>query len=140
LYTDLVMWTMKRFARPLIARLMGVPGGFPRDQAQARVLAEFLDSVFPMRPRAAGGTFDAYVSNPSVNDFPLEELTVSTLLLHARDDPLCAFFTAEHAVRRIPGCVFVALDSGGHLGLGQDERTRAELDAFLARGHPLRSG
>jgi pimeloyl-ACP methyl ester carboxylesterase len=69
---------------------MGVPDGFPRDEAQTRAVADLLDSIFPMRPRAAGGTFDAYVSNPSVNDLPLENLTAPTLLIHAIDDPLCA--------------------------------------------------
>lgn len=130
-YTDLAMWAMKRFARPQTARLMGVPSGFPRDDAQARVVDEMLDSIFPMAPRKAGGMFDAYVSNPSVNEFPLEQLSVPTMVMHAKDDPLCAFAAAEQAARRIPGCRFVAFESGGHLGLGQNERTRAELAAFL---------
>lgn len=54
-----------------------------------------------------------------------------TLLVHTRDNPLCAFSAAEQAARRIPGCRLIALDSGGHLGLGQTERTRIELNAFL---------
>jgi pimeloyl-ACP methyl ester carboxylesterase len=130
-YSDLAMWAMKRFARPQIAGLMGVPSGFPRDAAEAGVVEEMLDSIFPMAPRVAGGVFDAYVSNPSVNDLPLEKLSVPTLLMHAKDDPLCAYAAAEQAARRIPDCRFVGLDSGGHLGLGQTERTRVELDAFL---------
>jgi pimeloyl-ACP methyl ester carboxylesterase len=130
-YNDLVIWAMKRFARPLAGRLMGVPAGFPRDDAQAHEVEELLDSLFPMRPRVAGGVFDAYASNPSVNDVPLEQLAVPTLVMHTRDDPLCSFAAAEEAARRIPGCRLVALDSGGHLGLGQSERTRAEFEAFL---------
>lgn len=132
LYTDLAIWALKRVARPQMARLMGIPNGFPRNTAEAHDVAEMLDSILPMAPRKAGGIFDAYVSNPSVNDFPLEKLSVPTMLVHAQDDPLCAFSAAEQAARRIPGCVLVALDSGGHLGLGQTERTRAELDGFLA--------
>lgn len=130
-YNDLAMWAMKRFAPSQAARLMGVPAGFPRDAAQAGVVEEMRDSIFPMAPRVAGGVFDAYVSNPSVNDFPLEKLSVPTLLMHTRDDPLCAFSAAEQAAQRIPDCRFVALESGGHLGLGQTERTRVELNAFL---------
>ncbi len=130
-YNDLAMWAVKRFARPQAARLMGIPAGFPHDEAQTRLVDEMLDSILPMAPRFAGGVFDAYVANPSVNDFPLEQVSVPTLLVHTKDDPLCAFSAAEKAARRIPGCRFVALDSGGHLGLGQDERTRTELEAFL---------
>jgi pimeloyl-ACP methyl ester carboxylesterase len=131
LYNDLAMWTMKRFAHPQAARLMGIPAGFPRDEAQTRFVDEMLDSIRPMAPRFAGGVFDAYVSNPSVNDFPLESLSVPTLLMHSKDDPLCAFSAATQAATRIPGCRFVALESGGHLGLGQTERTRTEIEAFL---------
>lgn len=131
-YQDWVMWAMKRFTRSWIERLMGVPEGFPHDEVQARVVAELMDSIFPMRPRATGGIFDAYVSNPSVNDLPLENLTVPTLLIHAKDDPLCAFSASEQAARRIPGSVLVAVESGGHLGLGQTERTRTDIGSFLA--------
>lgn len=131
-YSDLAIWAVKRFARPQAARLMGIPAGFPRDAAEAEAVEEMLDSIFPIAPRIVGGVFDAYVSNPSVNDCPLEKLSVPVLLMHTRDDPLCAFSAAEQAAQRIPGCRFIALDSGGHLGLGQTERTRVELDAFLS--------
>ena len=131
-YSDLAMWMTKKFAPSQAARLMGVPAGFPRNDEDEKVIAELLDSIFPMAPRSVGGIFDAFTSNPSVNDFPLEEITVPTLLIHTKDDPLCAFSAAEQAARRIPKCVFVALDSGGHLGLGQTARTRTELGRFLA--------
>lgn len=130
-YNDLAMWAMMRFARPQAARLMGIPAGFPHDEAQTRLVDEMLDSILPMAPRFTGGVFDAYVSNPSVNDVPLEQLSVPTLLVHAKDDLLCVFSAAERAAARIPGCRFVALDSGGHLGLGQEERTRTEVGRFL---------
>jgi alpha/beta hydrolase fold len=57
--------------------------------------------------------------------------TAVTLLRRARDDPLCAFAATGRAAARIPGAVFVPLDRGGHLGLGQTERTRREISAFL---------
>jgi hypothetical protein len=42
------------------------------------------------------------------------------------------FAAAPHAAERIPGSVLVSMESGGHVGLGQTERVRAELAAFLA--------
>jgi hypothetical protein len=42
------------------------------------------------------------------------------------------FAAAQHAAERIPGSVLVSIESGGHLGLGQTDRVRAELEAFLA--------
>jgi pimeloyl-ACP methyl ester carboxylesterase len=132
LYTDLAMWAWKKVARPQFARIMGVPAGFPKTREQAEAMDEFVESIFPIAPRAAGAVFDAYVSNPAVNDLPIEKITVPTIIIHAKDDPLCAFAPAEEAAHRIPGCTLVALESGGHLGLGQNEPTRAALDQFLA--------
>lgn len=131
LYGDLPLWVLKEVAHSRLARLMGVPEGFPRTAEQAQVVDVLLESIFPVKPRTAGAIFDAYVSNPEVNSLPIERLTVPTLIIHAVDDPLCAFSAAEEAAHRIPGSRFVVQESGGHLGLGQAERTQAELDAFL---------
>ncbi len=132
LYRDPVMWTLKVFNRPMLARLMGVPNGFPHDAEQAQFVSEMLDSIFPVDLRANGIIFDAFVSNPEVNSYHLEALGVPTLLIHAEDDPMIPFAAAQQAAERIPGSVLVSMESGGHLGLGQTERVRAELGAFLA--------
>ena len=130
-YADVPIWLMKKVARAQFARLMGVPAGFPRTPEQAQEMDEMVESIFPIGPRAAGAVFDAYVSNPAVNDVPIEKITVPTIIVHAKDDPLCAFAPAEQAAHRIPGCVLLAQDSGGHLGLGQSQSTSAALDDFL---------
>lgn len=135
LYADLPLWTMKKLAPRQLRRLMGVPVGFPRTPEEAEEVAELVESIFPVGPRAAGAVFDAYVSNPAVNDLPLEAITTPTIIVHAKDDPLCAFAAAEQAAHRIAGCTLVAQESGGHLGLGQSERTRAVLADFL--GEPI---
>jgi len=131
LYADLPLWAMKKVARPQFARLMGVPAGFPKTPEQAQEMDEMLESIFPVGPRVAGAVFDAYVSNPAVNDLPIERITVPTIIIHAKDDPLCVFAPAEEAAHRIPDCTLVAQESGGHLGLGQSEPTRVALDDFL---------
>jgi pimeloyl-ACP methyl ester carboxylesterase len=132
LYADLPLWAMKKVTRRQFARLMGVPPGFPKTREQAQATDEFVESIFPIGPRAAGAVFDAYVSNPAVNDLPIEKITVPTIIIHAKDDPLCVFGPAEEAAHRIPGCTLVAQESGGHLSLGQNEPTRAALEKFLA--------
>jgi predicted alpha/beta-fold hydrolase len=57
---------------------------------------------------------------------------VPTLLIHAKDDPLASYEAAVDAAERIPGAILVTLESGGHLGLGQEERMRTEVGAFVA--------
>lgn len=131
-YSDRAMWTLRALVPPMMGRLMGVPRGFPSSEDDSRRMAEMLDSIFPLGPRREGALFDAYVSNPEVSTYPLEDLHVPTLILHARDDPLASHEAAVHAAQRIPGAKLVSLDSGGHLGLGQTERVRTEVSSFLA--------
>jgi pimeloyl-ACP methyl ester carboxylesterase len=131
-YSDPMMWTLKTLARPAFRRLMGIPGGFPRTTDDARVIEEMLNSIFPVAPRRDGAVFDAYVSNPEVSGYPWESLRVPTLILHTQDDPLTPYASAAAAAKRIPHATLVTLESGGHLQLGQAERSRAEVKAFLA--------
>lgn len=131
-YSDAAMWTLKVLVPTMMRRLMGVPTGFPRDDEDATRMEEMLNSVFPVDPRAKGAVFDAFVSNPEINEYPLEAVTVPTLILHAKDDPLASHDAARRTAARIPGSVLISLDSGGHLGLGQTERVRREIGAFLA--------
>lgn len=131
-YSDPAMWSLKMLARPMFARLMGVPEGFPRGAEDAQVMAELLESIFPIGPRRAGAVFDAYVTNPEITEYPLEALSVPTLIVHAVDDPLASYDAAAAAADRIAGARLVSLESGGHLQLGQAERVRAEVAAFLA--------
>jgi pimeloyl-ACP methyl ester carboxylesterase len=130
-YSDRVMWTLRTLIPPMMGRLMGVPKGFPRNPEDARRIQEMLDSIFPLGPRREGAIFDAFVSNPEVSTYPLEDVGVPTLVLHAVDDPLASHDAAVDAARRIPQATLVSLPSGGHLGLGQTERVRREIAAFL---------
>jgi pimeloyl-ACP methyl ester carboxylesterase len=131
-YSDPAMWTLRVAARPMLERLMGVPDGFPRNADEAQVVAELIDSIFPVGPRAEGAIFDAFTSNPEINTYPLDAVRVPTLIVHATDDPLASYAAAARAAGRIPGAVLVDLDSGGHLQLGQTDRVHATIEAILA--------
>lgn len=131
LYSDPALWTLRTFARPVLARLMGVPPGFPRGAGEADTVEQLLDSIFPVGPRAEGAVFDATVSNPEIGALPLEALQVPTLVVHARDDPLASYGAAVAAAARIPDVTLVPLESGGHLQLGQEAAVRTAIDAFL---------
>ncbi|GAB92136.1 alpha/beta hydrolase [Gordonia rhizosphera] len=52
--------------------------------------------------------------------------------MHAADDPLASYDAAARAADRIPIARLVSLESGGHLQLGQTERVRTEVEAFLS--------
>ncbi len=125
------LWLMKTFLPSTMAFLCGVPRRLPMTSDDARFVAEFVDSLFPITPRVQGVDFDSFVSNADVNNYDLEAIRVPTLIVHTKDDPLVSFEAAERAAERIPGTRLVALETGGHLLLGQTDTVRRELAAFL---------
>ena len=130
--SDLIMWLATTLAGSSLLRFVaGVPRGFPLTAADEEKARRMVEIMFPVRERSAGVIFDAYIGNPDVNDYPLEALTVPTLVVHARDDSMASFSSAEAAARRIPGARLVAHDSGGHLMLGQQAKSRAAVAEFL---------
>ncbi len=130
-YNDRAMWMLKRLAPPMIANLMGVPRGFPKDDEQAAYVDEMVNSIFPLAPRYDGAVFDAFSSNPEINGYPLEKIEPPCLIIHSKDDPLASYGAAEEAAARIPGARLVGLESGGHLALGQTETVKRALADFL---------
>jgi pimeloyl-ACP methyl ester carboxylesterase len=135
-YADVPLWAMKVFAPRAYLHLMGVPKDLPLGGDAAAFVDEMAESIFPMAPRTAGGMFDAFVSNPDVNDYPLESITVPTLLVHAQDDPLTSCDAAERATKRIPRARLVVVPTGGHLMIGQADLVGPAISAFLAEPLP----
>jgi pimeloyl-ACP methyl ester carboxylesterase len=128
---QLAMWALRTFVPSTTARLVAaVPKGFAMTSEDRRIVAEFIDSLFPMSPE--GYNFDLFVSNADVNDYDLESIRVPTLIVHTKDDQLCSHEASKRAAERIPGARFVSLESGGHLMLGQTKIARDELTGFFA--------
>jgi pimeloyl-ACP methyl ester carboxylesterase len=130
---QLIMWVLKTIAPSTTARLTAaVPKTFSMTSEDARVTAEFIDSLFPMSPE--GYNFDLYVSNADVNTYRLEAIRVPTLIVHTKDDQLASHEASKRAAERIPGARFISLESGGHLMLGQTTIIRDQLADFFADG------
>ena len=126
-----VMWALRTFAPSTMARLVAaVPREFAISGDDARLVNEFIDSLFPMSPE--GYNFDLVASNADVNNYMLEAMSVPTLIVHTKDDQLASHEASQRAAERIPGARFVSLESGGHLMLGQTKVIRDEVAAFFA--------
>jgi pimeloyl-ACP methyl ester carboxylesterase len=99
-----------------------------------------MEGLFPIRPRARGAIFDTLVSEPEVDNFPLEQLSVPTLMVHAADDALARYQTAPAAAARIQGARLVTIPRGGHLYVGAEARVRQEVAGFIHAHSPQRAG
>jgi pimeloyl-ACP methyl ester carboxylesterase len=131
LFTDLMFWTLKAYLPTLFLRCLGMPKGFQPTPEQRTVILESEESLFPLAPRKHGLMFDQYVSNPNVQGYPLEQISVPTLIVNARDDGLSAFENAASAAERIPGAELLAIDHGGHMLLGSEGLIVREVARFL---------
>jgi pimeloyl-ACP methyl ester carboxylesterase len=78
---ELGWWLLKEHRPELLARIMGVPTGWAsRDD---EFFLRIRQALFPIREKRRGVAFDALVSEPLSNAFPLEHIAVPTLLIHA---------------------------------------------------------
>jgi pimeloyl-ACP methyl ester carboxylesterase len=122
-------WLLKSLRPMLLARIMGVPRGWdPSDDADFLAIR---DALFPIRPKRLGVAFDALVSEPASNDFPLEDLRIPTLLVHAADDRLAPYEHVQPAADRIPGARLVTIAAGGHLFLQHAHEVRDASASFI---------
>jgi len=129
---DVPMWALSVFARPILLRQIGVPNGFPLAAGDQRIVSDLIDSFFPVALKTQGVAFDAFAADPDVNNYQLEAITVPTLIVHAKDDPLVSHEAAQRAVGRIPGARLLSVERGGHLLLGgHREVIGREVTAFL---------
>lgn len=133
IYRDVPMWALSVLARPILLRQIGVPNGLPLPAGDQRIVSDLIDSFFPVALKTQGVAFDAFVADPDVNNYQLEAITVPTLIVHAKDDPLVSHEAAQRAAGRIPGARLLSVERGGHLLLGgHREVIGREVTAFLA--------
>lgn len=101
-----------------------------------RVFVERMVAAFlPVSARAEGLGNEGAAIDPSASN-PLPDVRAPTLIVHARDDRITPFSTAEFAAARIPRAEFLPLPSGGHLLLGHHAAVAASIAAFLRESPP----
>jgi pimeloyl-ACP methyl ester carboxylesterase len=89
-------------------------------------------ALFPVRPKKLGIAFDALVSEPASDAFPLEDILAPTLVVHAADDRLAPYEHVEPAAERIPSSRLVTIEAGGHLFLRHAAEAREATTVFIS--------
>jgi pimeloyl-ACP methyl ester carboxylesterase len=129
---DFLFWLITTYFSAGVRAPMGIPKGFELTSAHQAEVAEMMRIVLPVKPRADGVLFDTYVSNPDINiGYRFGEIATPTLVLIARDDPMAPYQNARSLAEQIPGAELLTLERGGHLMLGQRERTIPAIRRFL---------
>ena len=138
--SDFVFWVLTTYFRSMLSLTMGVPKGFELTPDFEADVADVMETILPVNPRADGILFDMFVSTPDINTgYPLGAITVPVLIINAVDDPLTLYKNAKSMANRIPGAKLITIESGGHMLLGNEEKVRSEIAAFLmAHSSPKR--
>jgi pimeloyl-ACP methyl ester carboxylesterase len=93
---DWVFWAFKKLMPLAYSRMMGLPKGYRLSAEESDTMAAIRELLFPLKPRRDGAVFDGFVSALAADRFPLEQLTVPTLIISAKDDHLAPYrFAAE---------------------------------------------
>ncbi len=97
-------------------------------------------SMLPVSDRKEGVILDASVTNPDMarnfDDYPIEDLKMPTLILHAKDDKLASYEDVTKVVGRFPNCSFVSFEDGGHLMAGHGEEIKNKVNFFIGIDAP----
>lgn len=129
--SDFVYWLMINIARPWVISLFGVTrevqaGLSAADQA---ILDQTLQAMLPMSRRIQGISIDQRFMLP--RNFPLRDISIPTLIFHARDDTLVPFNKGQHSAQYIPNAEFIAFERGGHFLAGHAHEIHSRIRAFL---------
>ena len=115
---DFCMWLFS----PLFEPLMGMDGDTVR-------------TILPIADRKEGILFDSTAVNGAkaghFEDYNLEKARIPVLIIHAKDDKLASFASAEQWSRRIPDCTFLPIPDGGHTMRGHAAEISQTLDQFI---------
>jgi pimeloyl-ACP methyl ester carboxylesterase len=94
------------------------------------MVAATIAAFQPVTQRIDGVRIEGAALDPRV-DYPIENITAPTLVVHAMDDGINAFTIGQYTADHIPGARFLAVPTGGHLLLGHQEEIRTQASAFL---------
>lgn len=132
-HSDLIFWGLTTYFAPGMRSFAGVPEGFMLSSEMETSVNQVLKSVLPSSDRADGMIFDNYISNPEINRYTFEKVTVPTLVISAVDDPMALHENARALAEKIPGARLAAIQDGGHIMLGHEAEVRAQITGFLAQ-------
>ena len=123
---DFPMWALRRLAPTIMHYLVAVPPALVptlRAEDKAR-LDEAVRMILPVTWRRLG-VLNEGKTQGSARQYPLERISVPTLLISADDDLYKTLAVARHAASVIPHARLIDFATGGHLLLGHANEVSA---------------
>ena len=132
--SDFAFWAITKNFQSELVSLLGVT---PEVQAkftfeEKEYVSNLMNSMHPISTRLAGTFNDRIRGTNELGNFAMEQVTVPTLVFHAKDDSLVPFSNGEYTSQKIHNAKFIQLESGGHFLMGQHENIKFEIAEYLA--------
>ncbi len=138
-HSDYAYWFISTYLRSYLLSMFGLSPEVQAEftQADREITHAFIRSMHPISLRKAGIYNDrASLSGPSLNEYPLNNITTPTLVIHAVDDSLQPFSHAEYTAQNVPKARLAKFKSGGHLLMGHFDDVRSASAAFIHQHVP----
>jgi pimeloyl-ACP methyl ester carboxylesterase len=130
--SDFIYWLITTKFESQLLSTFGVP-----EETLANLTADekawafqFLKSMHPISLRKPGIDNDR---EHNIHEHSLENITVPTLVIHAKDDSLIPFAQGQYTAQTVLDTQFITLETGGHLLMGQHEQVKSEINEFLGK-------
>lgn len=137
LKSDFIPWLFYAIAPHAVFQANGVSRGLLAqikfDREKMHLLDALYKTTFPTTPRREGMINDMQQLTifPS---YPLELITVPSLVVHAVNDPIIPIESGEFSAQTIPNAQFIRLEDGGHFAcVTHREVTMPIVQGFLKR-------
>jgi 2-hydroxy-6-oxonona-2,4-dienedioate hydrolase len=130
LASDFAVWAIVHLAPNLLVRVAGAPPALDRLVTPER-RKQLVEGFLPASARHLGLAHDIRTTTPVAPDLPIEQLRMPVLLIATADDPYRTADVVTYSAPRIPNAKTVVLETGGHVMIGQDDRLRREIQAFV---------
>ena len=131
---DFPMWATMKFSPKTLYRLAAVPPALvptltPKDRED---LWRGIRLMQPISQRYRGILYDASTQS-GTEIYPVEKITVPTLLVSAEDDLYQTLRVARSVASRIPNAKLVEFPTGGHFLLGHKDEIWPRVADFIHR-------
>jgi pimeloyl-ACP methyl ester carboxylesterase len=107
-------WVVDAVSNGTAAQGESLPTYALSDSDQIEWFKSLVGTFAPLSVRQAGLLNDL-VQGRALSDFPFEQITAPTLVVHGTADRWLPFAAAEVAARRIPGAILFPVEGAGHL-------------------------
>ena len=130
--SDFPYWLAMKVWPGAMLRIVAVPSSLvPQLDASAKEdLRKAISMILPVTARRRGILYDAN-NQKSEEPYPLERMTVPSLLVSSADDLYGTLVNARAAANAIPGAKLLEFGSGGHLLLGRDAELWPAVAQFM---------